>query len=308
MSLLEFRNVNKSFSTDFWAPKFEALNKLSFCVDEGQITGFLGPNGAGKTTSIKTLLRFISLDSGEIILDPSLGENWQEVRNSIGYLPERPFFYPHLTGQELLSYLFSLHGLDKKVLNESVEEWAHHLKISNALNKRIKTYSKGMVQRLGFLAAIAHRPKFLILDEPLSGLDPIGRKEFKDTMRILNGRGTSIFFSSHIVSDVEEISNDVVIINKGELFYQGSIKELIHKNENQEVEIKCHYGQACDEITDIKSRKVGDEVIFEVGEPELQGFIKKLLSLNILISEIRRSSPNLEQIIYHWNLERGDDD
>lgn len=236
--MLKFNKVSKTFKTDLLKKNVHALKELSFEIPEGKIIGFLGANGAGKTTSIKIAMDFIRPSGGSIKFSENLGSSRSEIFSNIGYLPERPFFYPHLTGREFCHYMGKLVDLKKEQICDQIKKWSPRFNIEFALDREIRTYSKGMLQRIGFLATLLHNPKLIILDEPLSGLDPIGRKELKDVITEVNKSGTTIFFSSHIVSDVEEICDSVIFIKSGELLYQGSVDKLIRENTKAESTIK----------------------------------------------------------------------
>ncbi len=227
--IIEISNISKVFRTDFYKKPFSALENVTFSVARGQITGFLGANGAGKTTLIKIIMKFIAANSGHIAYHLR-GDSWREICLSIGYLPERPYFHPHLTGREFLEYMGRLNEMKMSAIVEQVKNLSVRLRIDHALDRKIKSYSKGMLQRLGMTACLLHDPEFLILDEPLSGLDPLGRKEFKNILIEERARGKSIFFSSHIVPDVEEVCQQVIFLEKGGVLYQGAIDELIVQN------------------------------------------------------------------------------
>lgn len=228
--MITAQNIRKSFrgqSGHFWEKEIEILKGVTFEIKENRIVGFLGANGAGKTTFLKILMGFISQTSGEITFSPILGQKPKEIKSQIGYLPERPYFHQNLTGHEFIHYMGELNGLNKRQIREAIEKWADVFKIRFALDREIKKYSKGMLQRLGFLISLIHDPKIVILDEPLSGLDPLGRKELKDVLKELKDLGKTIFFSSHIVSDVEEVCDDVIFLNDGKIEYSGSVEEKL---------------------------------------------------------------------------------
>lgn len=225
--MIELVGITKEFKKDFWSKPFKALDNVSFKVNEGEIVGYLGANGAGKTTSLKIILNFIKATSGQVIFSSKLGQDRETILKNIGYLPERPYFYPHLTGRDFIKFLGSLSQVSDAQVKNMTEKWAKRLRIDFALDREIKSYSKGMLQRLGFVTALIHDPKFIILDEPVSGLDPIGRREIKDSILEINKEGKTIFFSSHIVPDIEEICHSIVFLEKGKLSYQGSIHEML---------------------------------------------------------------------------------
>lgn len=236
--MLKLHNIQKVFKTDLLSQPFVALENVSFEIPDGAIVGFLGANGAGKTTSLKIIMDFIRADSGTVEFSSHLGSSKIEIFKKIGFLPERPYFYPNLTGTEFLQMLGTLSETSAATLNKNITFWAERFSIAHALSRQLKTYSKGMLQRIGFLASILHDPEFIILDEPLSGLDPIGRKELKDVIVQLHKNGKTIFFSSHVVPDIEEICDRVIFLEKGKLVYDGSVQALIHSNPTKEITFK----------------------------------------------------------------------
>ena len=285
MHMVILDSVTKIFNTDLFKKTYVALDNLSFTIKSHAITGFLGANGAGKTTCIKIILDFIRPTSGKIIFSSELGGTIQNALKQIGYLPERPYFYPHLYGNDFLSYLGQLSGMTRKDVLDRIAYWSPKLKIDYALNRKLHYYSKGMLQRIGFLAALIHGPKLLILDEPSAGLDPMGRKEFKEIIKEVFNEGTSIFFSSHIISDVEEICNELVFIKNGKLSYSGPLYDLITKNSLETYTVKYILG------SEIKSEKVGSL--------DLNNKLHHLTSHHYKIFSVEPSVLSLEEIVYN---------
>jgi ABC-2 type transport system ATP-binding protein len=283
--MIEFINITKKFRHNFWEKNFYALNDVSFSIKENAMVGFLGANGAGKTTLIKCLMDFSRQDSGEIKFGKQLGKDTNEIKSNIGYLPERAYLYQHLTGREFLNYSAKLNRLSAEKAQTLISSWAERMSITYALDRNIKGYSKGMQQRLGFISTILHSPKFLVLDEPLSGLDPIGRRDFKKILKELNEEGTTIFFSSHIVADVEEICNDVVFIEKGNLIYNGKIKSLLEQNTTENFQIN-YYG------------KDGNLVTEKCLASEKEQRLLSLIQQGCQIANLEKDKINLEEIIY----------
>lgn len=299
--MIKFENVSKSFQDDFWKKPKRVVNNLSFEVNKGSLCGFLGANGAGKTTSIKATLGFIHIDSGQISFDREMGKTPMEIRSRIGYFPESPYFYPHMTGHDFCMYLGQLQSIPKAKILERMNYWGERLAIAFAFEKKIRGYSKGMLQRLGFVSTLIHEPRLVILDEPLSGLDPVGRKEFKDILIDLNNRGVTIFFSSHIVSDVEEICDGLVVIRNGELFYSGKTEDLLNKETTKNLRVKFYAEKIPQDIqnsyTPIKNRDN-----FHIGTIPLEDKDKLLQSLlreNGSIHELILEKQSLEEIIYN---------
>ncbi len=282
--MLEFNDVTKIFNSDLLKKPFIALDKVSFEIKPGEVIGFLGANGAGKTTSIKMAMDFIRPSSGQISYHADLGRDKLDAFKRIGYLPERPFFYPHITGREFCHYMGSLSEVSRKSIIEQIQYWGPRLKIDFALDRVIKSYSKGMLQRIGFLATLLHRPKLIILDEPLSGLDPIGRKELKDIITQVNKKGVTVFFSSHIISDVEEVCSEVIFLEKGKLVFNGEVQKII--NEHLKMESIVRY---------IKEGKV---LTHKVADNEKRNFIESLIKNNFELVSVTPEKPTLEEIFY----------
>jgi len=300
-SLIDIKNVYKSYRTDFWTKPVLALNDVSFSLEEGKITGFLGANGAGKTTLIKILLGFTKADRGKIHFNPKLGRKLSEVRGNLGFFPERPYFYPHLDGFSFLNYLGKLSGIPGDKREKEIFKWAGRLNLEKALNRKIRGYSKGMLQRLGFISAVIHNPSILILDEPLSGLDPIGRKEFKEILREINKEGKTVFLSSHIVSDIEEVCHQVIFLNGGTVGFKGSLEELMSNQEENNVELRFKKSGKL-EMTDFElvdsGRLPNGDFYIKVNKVKLNEAIQFLMAKEAEIVSINSFRPKLEEIIF----------
>ncbi|MBN2326306.1 MAG: ABC transporter ATP-binding protein [Candidatus Omnitrophica bacterium] len=226
MSILRIQNLTKVYSKGVFGGKFRALNDLNLEVEEGEIFGFLGPNGAGKTTTIKILLRIIFPTSGQAwLLNKPLGE--LSELHKIGYMPENPYFYRFLTGQEFVMFYAKLIGLNHEDARKKVDRLLDIVGLSYAKKTRVGEYSKGMVTRIGLAQSLVTDPTLLLLDEPMSGLDPIGRREIRDLIVQLKEQKKTIFFCSHILADVEMLCDRVAILNKGELIKLGTVQELL---------------------------------------------------------------------------------
>ena len=227
MNVVEVKGVTKSFKDHFWTKKKTILAGIDFSVEEGSIYGFLGPNGAGKTTVIKILVGLLSPSSGNAEV---LGHNVSTVnfKKDVGYLPENPYFYDYLKAHEFLRFYGELFSIDKKILNERVEELLNDVGLYGKRDLALRKFSKGMLQRIGLAQALINDPKLLILDEPMSGLDPIGRKTVRDIILKYAKKGKTIFFSSHILSDVEAICEQVSIIVEGKIKNSGYMRDLLN--------------------------------------------------------------------------------
>jgi ABC-2 type transport system ATP-binding protein len=220
-------NISRSFRDHFWTPKKTVIRGISLEIQQGEVFGFLGPNGAGKTTTIKIITGLIRPDTGQAQV---LGEPAGTIgaKKKIGFLQESPYFYEHLTGYEFLNIHARLTGIQD--VTERVDELLSLVGLEQARNQRLALYSRGMLQRIGIAQALLGDPQVLILDEPLSGLDPIGRKEIKDIILQEKEKGKTIFFSSHILPDAEAICDRVGIIINGEIKETGELDMLLKKS------------------------------------------------------------------------------
>ncbi len=226
---IEIKNLCKHFRTRFAQRRVNALMDLTLQIERGEVFGFLGPNGAGKTTTIKILNNLVFPTSGRaLIFDRPTSDT--RIRSRLGYLPEHPYFYPHLTGFELLDFcrrIFQIRYADKaKELNELLAR----VGLAGAEKVLVSKYSKGMVQRLGLAQAIINNPDLVILDEPMEGLDPLGRRDVKNIMFDLKKQGKTVFFSTHILPDVEVVCDRVGILLRGRLVSVGRIDELVRQH------------------------------------------------------------------------------
>ncbi len=233
--MLEMNNVRQSFRAGFWLKEVEVLKGISFTVPDRSIFGFLGPNGAGKTTLIHLITGIKRPTSGSLKLD-GISTHEKDAKTRIGYLPERPYFYDHLTGEKLLRFFGRLTGMSDGAIDEKIPSILESVGMSHARHLELKKYSKGMLQRIGIAQALVHSPDFLVLDEPMSGLDPVGRKEIRELILSLAREGRTIFFSSHVIPDVESICDSVAMIRKGELIGCGPVNQFLSR-ETTPVEI-----------------------------------------------------------------------
>ena len=225
-TVIKTEKLTKIYHIGFRAKPLIALENLNLEVYKGEIFGFLGHNGAGKSTAIKILMSLIYPTSGKAWL---FGEDLTniKIRSQIGFLPEVPYFYDYLTGKEFLQYYAQLYGINSKKQNKKIDEVLELVNLLSAKNLQLRKYSKGMNQRIGVAQALLNEPKLAILDEPMGGLDPIGRKEVRDIILNLKERGTTVFFSTHILADVEMICDRIAILLKGKLREIGKLNELL---------------------------------------------------------------------------------
>jgi len=226
MIAIETINLEKTYAVGFWRKKPRvALRPLNLTVEEGEVFGFLGPNGAGKTTTLKLLTGLVFPTGGTARI---LGKdkNDSEVKAQIGFLPEQPYFYDYLTAKELLEYYGQLSGMEPKERGRKIDALLERVGLKDAARLQLRKFSKGMLQRVGLAQAILHDPKVVFLDEPMSGLDPMGRREVRDLIEELKQQGKTVFFSTHILSDAEALCDRVAVIHQGELRGVGRVAEL----------------------------------------------------------------------------------
>ena len=226
MPAIEILGLEKTYSVGFWRKRPKcALRPLHLSVEEGEVFGFLGPNGAGKTTTLKMLmgLVFPSAGSARIL---GMDVNDSRVKAQIGFLPEQPYFYDYLTARELLNYYGQLSGIPTAERRPKIETVLQRVGLQDARDVQLRKFSKGMLQRVGIAQAILHNPKVVFLDEPMSGLDPMGRREVRQLIEQLKSEGKTVFFSTHILSDAEALCDRVAIIHLGELRGLGVVADL----------------------------------------------------------------------------------
>lgn len=227
MAVVEITNLTKDYEVGFWRKrKVRALDNLSLSIDPGQIFGFLGANGAGKTTTLKLLMRLIFPTSGSAQI---LGHDIQDVRmhQRIGYLPENPYFYDYLTAREFLDYCAEIFGFPAAARKKRAADLLARVKLDEKRwDTQLRKFSKGMLQRVGLAQSIINDPEIVFLDEPMSGLDPVGRREVRDLIASLRDEGKTVFMCSHILSDIEVLCDRVAILKRGRLAQVGFLDEL----------------------------------------------------------------------------------
>ncbi len=226
MTAIEILNLQKSYTSGFWRKRRKvALQPLNLAIQEGEIFGYLGPNGAGKTTTLRLLMGIIFPSGGSARI---LGHDMQDprIKAQIGFLPEQPYFYDYLTAAELLHYYAQLSGVAAGERAPRVSAMLKRVGLAGAADVQLRKFSKGMLQRVGIAQAILHQPKVVFLDEPMSGLDPIGRREVRDLIQGLKDEGRTVFFSTHILADAEDLCDRVAVLHEGTLRGAGTIQEL----------------------------------------------------------------------------------
>lgn len=295
--MIQVEDLQKTYRSGFLLRPKKALSGVSFHVPKGVIYGFIGPNGAGKSTTIKLLTGLLRKDSGKILVggrEPSDVES----RRHLGYSPEQPYFYDYLTGRELMRFYGRLCGLSGSLLEERVD-WA--LSLLNAdkdwINRRLRTYSKGMMQRVGIAQAILSKPDLLILDEPMSGLDPVGRRDVREAILSLNREGVTVFYSSHLLSDVETISHRVAMIVGGRIVREGTVDDF---TSNASAEYHVHVA------TDIPESDVPEGVKSQGTTPRewvcrdslaRDRFLDFCLRSGLPVERIEHQRPSLEDVL-----------
>ena len=275
----------------------EAVRDLSLEIKRGEVFGFIGPNGAGKSTTIKMLLS---------ILYPTSGKAWvfgvdirsPDARKRVGYLPENPRFYDYLSGEEFLRFAGMLAGLSGSRLEKKVESLLKYVGIYDARKRKLRKYSKGMIQRIGLAQALMGDPDLIILDEPTSGLDPLGRKLTLDLIRSLRSRGKTVFFSTHILKDVEEVADRVGILFKGRLLKVFSLDEERQRENDYQIEIEnagIDLFIAAEKLAEL-TKKDEKRVTFLVREDNLFEFLEAVRDKGGRIITLTRKKRNLEEI------------
>lgn len=245
---VEIQNLSKDYETGFWRKKkVRALDDLTLNVRPGQIFGFLGGNGAGKTTTIKTLMRLQFPTAGSAkILGCDIAD--VQMHRRIGYCPENPYFYDYLTARELMDYFGELFGFDRSKRASKTSELLTSVGLDeNDWKKQLRKFSKGMLQRVGLAQSLINDPEIVFLDEPMSGLDPVGRREIRELIASLRDKGTTVFMSTHILSDIEALCDGVAILRKGKLSASGNLNELLSGEGSRVLEISIQ-GVAADAI------------------------------------------------------------
>jgi ABC-2 type transport system ATP-binding protein len=290
MNILVLKDVCKSFEG------YLANNHISLEVPQGSIFGILGPNGAGKTTMIRIITNVIGADSGAVIFN---GQPLQaKHQEEIGYMPEERGLYKKMEVGEHLIYLARLKNLSKKQARQKIDYWAEKLEIKTWWNKKIEELSKGMQQKVQFIATILHDPKLLILDEPFSGLDPLNSQIIQNEIFELQKKGTTILFSTHRMEQVEEICEEIVLINKGQNILQGKMHDI--KQQFKENIFRIDYSNTVDEsaLNDIQLvEKNHSHFIFKLRDNETANdVLRKLIERQVAIHAFREILPSLNQI------------
>jgi ABC-2 type transport system ATP-binding protein len=297
--VLRVAGLAKVFRKPFNRKRVTAVRGLSFEVERGEIFGFLGPNGAGKTTTIKMLMGLIAPTTGTMeilgIRAPSAA-----VMTKVGFLPENPYVYPYLSPREFVTLCGSLSGLRGSMLRDRVVQVIDRVGVGYAIDRAARSLSKGMLQRIAFAAALVHDPELLVLDEPMSGLDPVGRKEVRDMIVEEKQRGRTVFFSSHILSDVEMLCDRVCILRRGEVVVAGALRDLLSVGKrHSEVTIVGASDALRAALSPIAraTRAVGELLVMEVeGDGAVRDLVERVLADGARLQSIAVKRETLEDL------------
>jgi ABC-2 type transport system ATP-binding protein len=288
----------KDFRPGFGLRRKRVLHGISFGVRQGEIFGFIGPNGAGKTTTLKVLMGLIRPSAGEASI---LGHDVRETafRRHVGFLPENPWFYDFLTGREFLRFYARVSGVARGAREARIAELLAKVGLADAADQRLRTYSKGMLQRVGIAQALVHDPDVVFLDEPMSGLDPIGRKEIRDLILRLHAEGKTVFMNTHILSDVEMLCHRVAIIVRGRIRYEGSIDEFLDAGEREsDVVLAGLAPELAAELEELgaRLRGLGDRTEVRVPEKRVAEVLSRALRAGAQVISVAPHRASLETI------------
>jgi ABC-2 type transport system ATP-binding protein len=296
--VLKADKLAKTFRKPFSRRKVDAVQEVSFEVKTGETFGFLGPNGAGKTTTIKMLTGLIAPTSGSAsILGDSVPS--PHAMQKVGFLPENPYVYPYLTPREFVSMCGRLSGVPGKNLFSRVEAVLKKVGMAHAIDRPVRALSKGMLQRVGLASALVHEPELLILDEPMSGLDPVGRKEVRDLIVDERKAGRTVFFSTHILNDVEMICDRICILREGKVVVSGSMRDLLGDANTREITLENVSGELrrSFEESNEKFRDVASATIVEaIGDDAVKRVLERALSAGASVSSVAAKRESLEEI------------
>ena len=262
---VEVKDFIKKFKSPVKKQDFVAVDGVSLKIMPGEVYGLIGPNGSGKSTTMKAVLGLVEPTAGSCYV---FGHNSLQVdsRKDIGFLPENPYFYKHLTGQETLKFYGKLCGMRGKSLNVAVDEMLELVSLENARHRRLGGYSKGMLQRIGIAQALIHKPRLIILDEPTAGVDPVGSREIRDMIMRLRDERITIFLCSHLLEQVQEVCDQVGIIFEGKMVKEGPLEELIAIEDQTQVVLKDAAPELLKEIEALVKRH-DESSLLKIGKP-----------------------------------------
>jgi len=292
---IEILGLTKDYPVGFWRKKMRrSLDNLTLQVEEGEIFGYLGPNGAGKTTTLKLLTGLIFPTAGTARVR---GKSIDDVtmHREIGYLPEQPYFYDYLTARELLDYYGHFGGLSKAQRRERVAQLLERVGLASAANLQLRKYSKGMLQRAGIAQAMLHDPKVVFLDEPMSGLDPVGRREVRDIILELKNQGKTVFFSTHILSDAEMLCDRVAVLASGKLLGVGAPGDIVALEVHaMDILFELREGRSLPAGLPGQVTTMGGRCHMEVPESDLYAALEQLRRCEARILSVLPVRPTLE--------------
>ena len=310
MEAIVIEHLTKTFTPTWpWQKASTVLTNVSLRVRQGEIFGFLGHNGAGKTTTMKILLGLLRATSGKVeVLGAPAGEVDAHAR--IGYLPESPYFYDYLTADEFLTFYGKLAKLSPGVIRSRVPELLKRVGLAEARHRQLRKFSKGMLQRIGLAQAMVHDPELIILDEPMSGLDPMGRKEVRDLILSLRDQGKTVFFSTHILSDVEMICDSVGILARGRMLSYGRVEDLVGEQGARSIEVVCD-GVVGDEVPIVKQHALrvlqrGSRCLIMLpGQDVLEEVLSAVRNARGRLVSVVPHKGSLEEVFVEQSVQRG---
>ena len=292
---IEILGLTKDYPLGFWQQRSRrSLDNLTLQVERGEVFGFLGPNGAGKTTTLKLLMGLIFPTSGTARV---LGQSIDNVamHRDIGYLPEQPYFYDYLTARELLRYYARFSGYGKSEREQRVDKFLERVGLTQAADVQLRKFSKGMLQRVGIAQAILHDPQVIFLDEPMSGLDPVGRREVRDIILELKREGRTVFFSTHILSDAEMLCDRVAVLVGGKLQGVGAPNEMVPVQAGtMEILFAARAGGDLPASLAAQATTIGGRTRVEVPEAQLYEMIEQLRRCEARILSVSPVRSSLE--------------
>jgi ABC-2 type transport system ATP-binding protein len=297
--IVEVRDLVKDIRPGFGIRRKRILHGISLDVREGDIFGFIGPNGAGKTTTLKVLMGLIRPTSGHARI---LGHDVRETafRRHVGFLPENPYFYDFLTGREFLRFYARVSGVASGRRERRIDELLDWVGLAPAADQRLRTYSKGMLQRVGIAQSLVHDPQVVFLDEPMSGLDPIGRKEIRDLILRLHAEGKTVFMNTHILTDVELLCHRVAIIVEGRIRYAGSVDEFLDAGDREsDVVLAGFPAELAEELEEgygATLRQIGDRTEVRVPEKHVAAVLENALARGAAVVSVVPHRVSLETI------------
>ena len=297
--VVRVEGVVKDFRPGFGLRRKRVLHGVTFEVKRGEIFGFVGPNGAGKTTTLKVLMGLIRATAGQAsILGRDVGES--ELRDQIGFLPENPYFYPFLTAREILDFYARLSGVSSSERDARVDHLLGVVNLGHVMDSPLKTFSKGMLQRIGLAQALVHDPSVVFLDEPMSGLDPIGRAEIRELILALRAEGKTVFMNTHILPDVEMICDRAAIIVKGQIRHQGRIQDFLpDRGQRSDVVLANLSPEAANRLEEhrgVQMRGLGERVELQVGQKDVQDILGDAIQAGAEVISVTPCGGALEDV------------